>query len=160
MTHVISSIAHRADRLGYTWEPQLAVPISSALVFYPISTWKKYGIGSPYLSNTSFSRPVFTSFTMITLLPVLCARNTRSDKIFKTSAWISFAFSSLAFLFMIGMWGVAKSRFEKRGFSASYGNLVISLGRLQTRGPCAHVAFLYQALDVPCCVAIVTPRCA
>ncbi|KIM39896.1 hypothetical protein M413DRAFT_446815 [Hebeloma cylindrosporum] len=91
-------------RLGYTWEPQLAVPISSALVLYPISA-------------------VFVFCTMITLLPVLYARSARSDKIFAISAWISFAVSFLAFLFMIGMWGVAKSRFEKQGFGASYGNL-------------------------------------
>ena len=111
-------------RLGYTWEPQLAVPISSALVLYPISTWAPfvdYEIWPPIIS---FLGAVFTFFTMITLLPVLFARSARSDKIFAIFAWTSFAVSFLAFLFMIGMWGVAKSRFEKRGFGASYGNLV------------------------------------
>lgn len=61
---------------------------------------------------------------MVSMMPVLCARTERSDKVFQVLAWISFGFSSLAFLFMIGIWGVAKSRFEKRGFSATYGNLV------------------------------------
>ena len=78
---------------------------------------------------------------MITLLPVLYARSARSDKIFAISAWISFALSFLAFLFMIGIWGVAKSRFEKRGFDASYGNLVcfsqVFLG-LHVRCACVH----------------------
>ncbi|PPQ81016.1 hypothetical protein CVT25_014524 [Psilocybe cyanescens] len=91
-------------QLGYTWEPEIAIPITKAFVFYPIAA-------------------VFTFLTMISMLPVLWVRTERSDKVFQVFAWISFAFSSLAFLFTIGMWGVAKSKFEKRGFSATYGNL-------------------------------------
>uniref|UniRef100_A0A8H7Y2Q9 Uncharacterized protein n=1 Tax=Psilocybe cubensis TaxID=181762 RepID=A0A8H7Y2Q9_PSICU len=90
--------------LGFTWQPEIDNPITKAFVFYPISA-------------------IFTFLTMVSMMPVLCVRTERSDKVFRIFAWISFAFSSLAFLFMIGIWGVAKSRFEKRGFSATYGNL-------------------------------------
>ena len=59
-TCITPSIAHRTVnyRLGYTWEPQLAVPISSALVLYPISTWTPsvgYEIQPPIII-TSFTR--------------------------------------------------------------------------------------------------------
>ncbi|KAF8150023.1 hypothetical protein B0H34DRAFT_666564 [Crassisporium funariophilum] len=91
-------------QLGYTWEPQIANPITKALAFYPLTV-------------------VLTSLTMISLVPVQCARSARSDRIFFVFAWISFASSFLAFCFMIGMWAVAKSRFEKRGFAANYGPL-------------------------------------
>ncbi|KAJ3489194.1 hypothetical protein NLJ89_g11552 [Agrocybe chaxingu] len=91
--------------LGYTWEPEIAIPITKALIFYPISV-------------------VFTFFTMASLMPVLCARNARSDKIFDIFAWMSFGTSALAFFFMIGMFDTARKRFERRGFDASFGNLV------------------------------------
>ena len=61
---------------------------------------------------------------MISLIPVAYARNARADRVFLIFAWISFASSVLAFSFMIVMWSIAKYRFEKRGFSASYGPLV------------------------------------
>jgi hypothetical protein len=64
---------------------------------------------------------------MISLIPVACARNARADRVFLIFAWISFASSIFAFSFMIGMWTIAKDRFEKRGFSASYGPLVRSI---------------------------------
>ncbi|CAA7269631.1 unnamed protein product [Cyclocybe aegerita] len=91
-------------QLGYTWEPEIAIPITKALVFYPISV-------------------IFTFFTMASLMPVLCARNARSDKIFDIFAWLSFGTSALAFFFMIGMFDTARKRFERRGFDASFGNL-------------------------------------
>ncbi|KAF8910604.1 hypothetical protein CPB84DRAFT_1764109 [Gymnopilus junonius] len=93
-----------SSQLGFTWQPEVSIPITKALVFYPITV-------------------VFTFFTLASLIPVLCVRTAQSDKIFVISAWISFAFSVLSFLLMIGIWGVAKSRFEERGFSTSYGNL-------------------------------------
>jgi len=91
-------------QLGYTWEPQLSNTITKALVFYPITA-------------------VFIFLTMISLIPVAYARNARADRVFVVLAWISFASSIFAFSFMIGMWSIAKYRFEKRGFSASYGPL-------------------------------------
>ncbi|KDR76135.1 hypothetical protein GALMADRAFT_462501 [Galerina marginata CBS 339.88] len=91
-------------RLGYTWDPEVPIPLTKALIFYPITV-------------------VFVFFTMASMVPVVCARTARSDKIFDIFAWISFAFSAFSFLFMIGIWGAAKSKFEKLGFTASYGNL-------------------------------------
>ena len=61
---------------------------------------------------------------MISLIPVIYARNARADRIFVIFAWISFVLSTMAFTFMIAMWSIAKFRFEKRGFGASYGPLV------------------------------------
>jgi len=91
-------------QLGYTWEPQIPIPITKALVLYPI---------------TAFS----IILTMISLIPITYARSARADRVFAILAWICFTSSTIAFSFMIGIWGVAKSRFEKRGFSASYGPL-------------------------------------
>jgi len=70
---------------------------------------------------------------MISLIPVAYARNARTDRIFLLFAWISFISSTIAFSLMIGVWVVAKARFEKQGFSASYGPLVrIALFRFET----------------------------
>lgn len=91
-------------QLGYTWEPQVPIPITNALVLYPITA-------SSIL------------LTMMSLIPITYARSARADRVFVILAWISFTSSTIAFLFMIGMWGIAKYRFEKRGFSASYGPL-------------------------------------
>ena len=62
--------------------------------------------------------------TLISLIPVANARSARTDRVFLILAWISFASSIIAFSFMFAMWSVAKKRFEKRGFGASYGPLV------------------------------------
>lgn len=62
---------------------------------------------------------------MVSMMPVMCARKPRTgDKLFEILAWTSFALSTLALFFMLGIWVTAKRRFEDRGFSASYGNLV------------------------------------
>ncbi|KAF9473913.1 hypothetical protein BDN70DRAFT_766986, partial [Pholiota conissans] len=91
-------------QFGYSWPPEITPSITKALVFYPIAI-------------------VCTFFTLVAAAPTVCARSTRSDKIFDAFAWVSFGMSAGAFLFMIGIFGSAKSRFEKHGFSASYGNL-------------------------------------
>ncbi|KAF8972215.1 hypothetical protein BDZ97DRAFT_1650125, partial [Flammula alnicola] len=91
-------------QFGFTWPPEITIPITKAFVFYPIAI-------------------ILTFFTLIAMIPIMCVRNAQNDKVFDFLAWISFASSALAFLFTIGIFGVAKSRFEKRGFSASYGNL-------------------------------------
>ena len=62
--------------------------------------------------------------TLISLIPVANARSAGTDRVFLILAWISFASSIIAFSFMFAMWSVAKKRFEKRGFGASYGPLV------------------------------------
>ncbi|KAF9563221.1 hypothetical protein CPC08DRAFT_686789 [Agrocybe pediades] len=92
-------------QLGYTWQPEIAIPITKALVLYPIAA-------------------VFSFLCVVSMVPILCVRASQpTDKIFKILSWTSFAWSFLSFLFMIGTFGTAKARFEKRGFGASYGNL-------------------------------------
>ncbi|PPQ66225.1 hypothetical protein CVT24_000337 [Panaeolus cyanescens] len=97
-------LCSRPLKLGYTWEPEIPNPITKALVLYPISV-------------------VLVFLTLVSLLPVLCHRSQPSDKIFSILAWSSFSASLLAWLFTIGTFGVAKARNEKRGFTATYGNL-------------------------------------
>lgn len=72
----------------------------------------------------SYTAIVLTFFTLIATVPTMCARSARTDTVFNICAWSAFAASAMAFLFMIGICGVAKAKFEKRGFGASYGNLV------------------------------------
>ncbi|KAF8170422.1 hypothetical protein BJ912DRAFT_997279 [Pholiota molesta] len=91
-------------QFGYTWPPEITTSITKAFVFYPIAI-------------------VLAFFTMVSAVPTVCARSVQSDKIFDVFAWVSFGTSAIAFFFMIGICGVAKSRFEQRGFSANYGNL-------------------------------------
>ena len=78
---------------------------------------------------------------------MMYTRTTRADRVFVILAWISFTFSTFAFSFMIGMWGVAKYRFEKRGFSASYGPLVSSS------------IFFFQIISHDLILAMVVPYC-
>ncbi|KAF9036200.1 hypothetical protein BJ165DRAFT_1507134 [Panaeolus papilionaceus] len=90
-------------QLGYTWAPEIPNPVTKALVFYPISV-------------------VLVFLTLVSMLPVLCARSQQSDKIFAALAWSSFASSLLAWLFTIGIFGVFRTRNQKRGFTTTYGN--------------------------------------
>jgi len=91
-------------QFGYTWQPEINGSITKAFVFYPVAI-------------------VLTFFTLIATVPAMCARSARTDTILNIFAWSAFSASAMAFLFMIGICGVAKARFEKRGFGASYGNL-------------------------------------
>ena len=70
---------------------------------------------------------VLTFFTLVATVPTMRARSARTDTVFNIFAWSAFAASAMAYLFMIGICGVAKAKFEKRGFGASYGNLVREL---------------------------------
>lgn len=69
---------------------------------------------------------VFTFFALAATLPLVFARSRRADQVFFALAWAAFGTSALAFLFMIGICGTAKARFERHGFGARYGNLVRS----------------------------------
>jgi hypothetical protein len=91
-------------QLGYTWEPEIDTQITGALAFYPFSV-------------------ALAFLTAMTLVPVLCFQRKFGDTAFLFLAWASMASSTLAFLFMAGIASVAKYRFEKQGFTASYGNL-------------------------------------
>lgn len=115
-------------RLGYTWEPQLSNTITNTLVFYPISsvvtTFHNGPISWSFFLIFTGIAAVSIILTLISLIPVANARSARTDRVFLILAWISFASSIIAFSLMIGIWSVAKDRFQKRGFGASYGPLV------------------------------------
>ena len=71
-----------------------------------------------------FAAVILVFFTMLFMSPELCKRNTSNNKISSLLAWSSVASSALAFMFLIGIYSVAKYRFEKNGFTASIGNMV------------------------------------
>jgi len=92
-------------QLGYTWEPQIPVPITNALVFYPITA-------------------VLTFFSLVSLLPmVLTGQTQKTKRVFLVFVMSSFVASLLAFVFAMGMWNVARIRFHKAGFQAKFGPL-------------------------------------
>jgi len=90
--------------LGYTWEPQIAIPITKALALYPVAAVS-----------------VFTM--LITLLPVMRDRGPRTLRVFAVFAWFSFVVALLAFVFMIAMWAIADERFRKAGWEVRWGPL-------------------------------------
>ncbi|KAF9446831.1 hypothetical protein P691DRAFT_707840 [Macrolepiota fuliginosa MF-IS2] len=90
--------------LGYTWEPEVSIPITKALAFYPIA-----------------AASVF--MTLVALLPVLRDRTPRTLRVFAVFAWSSFVFTFLAFVFMIAMWSVADERFKNAGWKVRWGPL-------------------------------------
>jgi bacteriorhodopsin len=92
---------------------------------------------------------VFCFFTVVAILPVLFSRSAQGDRVFLFLSWMTFSLSTIAFFFMIGVYGVAKSRFEKRGFSASYGNLV---RRVYFAESAMQLTWPLLALDVPFCI--------
>ncbi|KAF9466629.1 hypothetical protein BDZ94DRAFT_186544 [Collybia nuda] len=91
--------------LGYTWEPQITARITSALVFYPISA-------------------ILALLSLISFIPVSYHRSSRNEKVSFLFVLSSLLSSFLAFVFMIGISNVAKKRFKKRGFDASFGPLI------------------------------------
>ncbi|TFK40439.1 hypothetical protein BDQ12DRAFT_497477 [Crucibulum laeve] len=93
--------------LGYTWEPQIGNTITKALVLYPLAA-------------------ILSLLALVALIPIHRHRTIRTDRVFAVFAIIAFVISLLAFMFMIGIWGAAKSRFEKAGFKAGYGPLALN----------------------------------
>lgn len=92
-------------QLGYTWEPQIPNSITAALIFYPIGA-------------------ILTFFSLISLLPmVLTGRTEKTKRVFLIFNLSSFIVSFLAFAFMLGMWNIARLRFHKAGFEATFGPL-------------------------------------
>ncbi|PFH48778.1 hypothetical protein AMATHDRAFT_149160, partial [Amanita thiersii Skay4041] len=93
-------------RLGYTWEPEVAVPITKALALYPAAA-------------------LMTALALISLTPVLLyrTRTPKAERVFFYFVLVSFTLSLVAFVFMIAVWTIAKMRFEKAGFVAKYGPL-------------------------------------
>jgi hypothetical protein len=92
-------------QLGYTWDPEIDTQITGALAFYPFST-------------------AFTFLTAMALVPIVCFPDRKfGDTAFRILVWSSMSLSALAFLFMVGIASVAKYRFERNGYTASFGNL-------------------------------------
>ncbi|KAG6857396.1 hypothetical protein H0H87_004758 [Tephrocybe sp. NHM501043] len=96
-------------QLGYTWEPQISVSITGALVFFPIGT-------------------ILTFFTLVSLVPILIGwASEKAKRVFFAFVISSFLASLVAFIFMIAMWNVARLRFHRAGFEANFGPLVRDL---------------------------------
>jgi len=92
-------------QLGYTWEPQIPIPVTGSLVFYPIAA-------------------VLTFFALMSLLPMIyTGRTEKTKRIFLIFVFASFLASLLAFIFMMAMWNVARIRFHEAGFRAEFGPL-------------------------------------
>lgn len=142
-------------RLGYTWEPQIAIPITKALALYPV------GMSSRPFTHQDFSltlkkKAAISVFMMlITLIPILWDKGPRTLRVFTVFAWSSFVITFLAFVFMIAMWAVADERFKKAGWEVRWGPLVrffllllIFERVLGTRA--LNMLFFLLALDVVC----------
>lgn len=95
-------------KLGYTWEPEISIPITGALVLYPIAS-------------------ILAFLLLLSLIPVLRARTEKlkadSDRVLRFFAVSSFTTSALAFVFMIAMFNIARKRFNEAGFPAQFGPL-------------------------------------
>ncbi|EDR10037.1 uncharacterized protein LACBIDRAFT_317946 [Laccaria bicolor S238N-H82] len=92
-------------RLGYTWEPQIATPITSALILFPIAS-------------------VLCFLTILTLIPISSGRPVKnSGRVFMGFSLFTFFVAKLAFIFTIAMWAIAKTRFRRAGFKSHFGSL-------------------------------------
>ena len=115
-------------RLGYTWDPEIDTQITGALAFYPFCTLtstlfsiikRQSSLRHPYVATA------FAFLTAMALVPIVCFPDRKfGDTAFRILVWSSMSLSALAFLFMVGIASVAKYRFERNGFTASFGNLV------------------------------------
>ncbi|KIJ92986.1 hypothetical protein K443DRAFT_684879 [Laccaria amethystina LaAM-08-1] len=92
-------------KLGYTWEPQIATPITSALILFPIAS-------------------ILCFLTMITLIPISSGRPLKnSERVFMVFSLLTFFVAKLAFIFTISMWATAKTLFRRAGFDSHFGPL-------------------------------------
>lgn len=95
-----------SDRLGmgYTWEPEVAIPITKALALYPV------------VAISSF-------ITLIAFIPILKVKTQRTLRVLQVLSWSSFALAATVFVFMIAMWSVADERFKAAGWKVHWGPL-------------------------------------
>ncbi|EIN09867.1 pali-domain-containing protein [Punctularia strigosozonata HHB-11173 SS5] len=95
-----------SDRLGYRWDTQIIHSLTFTLVFYPIATG-------------------FTFLALLSLLPVLLSKSLQMYPFpaFSLLSLLSFFWSLLAFIVMIVLWAVAKSRFHDDGIKTTWGPL-------------------------------------
>jgi len=91
-------------KLGYGFDPQIIYWLTKTLVFYPITT-------------------IFTMISMATLIPGLCSRETVlfPAPLYSLFSLITALLSWIAFIFMIGLFGEARTRLHRDGFSATLG---------------------------------------
>ncbi|EGO25053.1 hypothetical protein SERLADRAFT_469144 [Serpula lacrymans var. lacrymans S7.9] len=93
-------------KIGYSFDPQIVEPLTIALVFYPIST-------------------ILSLFATLSLIPLLCGIPARQYRfsVFSVLSLLSFFTSAIAFIFMIGLWGTAVTRFRNAHIDVSFGPL-------------------------------------
>ncbi|TFK74171.1 hypothetical protein BDN72DRAFT_722782, partial [Pluteus cervinus] len=91
-------------KLGYTWEPEISSPITKAHVFFPIAAFS-------------------TLCALLSLVPVLVKRTSKTERIFSYLCLFSFLMSAIPTLFALSIWSVAKDRFLAAGFEAHFGPL-------------------------------------
>jgi len=90
--------------LGWTWDPNAIPWLTKSLVLYPIAT-------------------VFTFFAAVSIIPQFCYKGYRHfpSPFFSIFIMLSFVAIFLAFIFTIALFVVARDRFHKQGFEATYG---------------------------------------
>jgi len=92
--------------LGYGFDPQIIRWLTKMLVFFPIAT-------------------IFSVISMISLLPILCSRKDRHtlypSPLYSLFSLITAFLSWIAFIFMIGLFGEARTRLHHDGFTATLG---------------------------------------
>ncbi|KAH7915605.1 hypothetical protein BJ138DRAFT_1141266 [Hygrophoropsis aurantiaca] len=93
-------------QIGYSFNPQIIEALTNALVFYPIAT-------------------ILSLFSTLSLIPLLCGFPTRRYPfgVFSLLALGAFIAAFIAFIFMIGLWGTAVSRFREANIEVSFGPL-------------------------------------
>ncbi|KIJ62854.1 hypothetical protein HYDPIDRAFT_93611 [Hydnomerulius pinastri MD-312] len=95
-----------SPRMGYSFGSQVDESLTRALVFYPIST-------------------ILCFLSTISLIPLLCGYPVSHYpfRYFSLLSFGSFISSCIAFVFMIGLWGTAATRFNAEGISVTFGPL-------------------------------------
>ncbi|KAJ3564006.1 hypothetical protein NP233_g8577 [Leucocoprinus birnbaumii] len=95
-----------SDRLGlgYTWEPEVSIPITKALALYPVAA-------------------IASLMTLFAFIPILRLKTLRNLRVLQVLAWSTFAVAGIVFVFMIAMWSVADERFKAAGWKVHWGPL-------------------------------------
>ena len=116
---------HVPIRVGYGYNPQIISWMTKVLVFYPICASRMFlSIFFSLISN-----PIAAIFALISvgsLIPSLLVKTRKIDVLYPAPLYSLFSLitavlSWVAFFFMIGLFGVARTRFHRDGFSATLG---------------------------------------
>ncbi|KAF7771757.1 hypothetical protein Agabi119p4_6068 [Agaricus bisporus var. burnettii] len=99
------SICSETLGLGYAWDPEVSIPITKALILYPLSA-------------------VLVFLALVTLILVLMRNKSLwALRLFVVFVWSSFVSALVAFVFMIAMWSVIEERFKADGWKVRWGPL-------------------------------------